>query len=109
MQYKVTGIRIKEMPSRYGGTWKLATVKVDGKGEEKFELQGYGTKFVEGIKEGTLLKGYEGSKEYNGTVTKTINKITAEYVYDILMDMKGTPEVKVPAAAPAQESADDDW
>lgn len=109
MQVKVTGIRIKELPSKFGGTWKLGTVKLEGYGEEKFELQGYGTKFIEKIKEGEVLKGYLGQKEYNGTITKTFNKITAEYVYDMLMEMKGTPETPMAATPAPQDDADDNW
>ena len=109
MQYKITGVRVKELPSKFGGTWKLAEVKVEGRGDTKFEMQGYGSKFVEKIKAGDIIKGYEGSKTYNNVTTPTINKITAEYVYDMLMEMKGTPETSV-APAPAQNGeAEDDW
>lgn len=106
MQFKITGVRIKELPSKFGGTWKLAEVKVEGRGDTKFELQGYGSKFVERVKAGDILKGYEGKKEFNGVTTPTINKITAEYVYDMLMEMKGTPEA--PAAPRASTNTQDD-
>lgn len=110
MQVKVAGIRIKELPSKFGGTWKLGEVKLEGYGDEKFELQGYGSKFVEKIKAGDFLKGYMGTKEFNGITTKTFNKITAEYVYDIVMKMQGTPEVAAPAAPQSPDNGpDDNW
>lgn len=109
MQFKITGIRVKELPSRFGGTWKLAEVKIEGQGETKYEMQGYGTKFVEKVKAGDVVKGYLGSKTYNNVTTPTINKITAEYVYDMLMEMKGTPETPMPGAAPSGEGQDDNW
>lgn len=109
MRVKVTGIRIKTMPSKFGGTWSLATVKLDGYGDKKFEAQGYGSKFVEKLKDGDILIGYLGTKEYNGQITDTINKISAEYVYDLLMEMKGTPQNVVPAVPAANGEAEDDW
>jgi hypothetical protein len=108
MQAKVAGIRIKELPSKFGGTWKLATVKLEGHGEEKFELQGFGSKFVEKVKEGDVLIGYLGEKTFNGQTTKTFNKISAEYVYGLLMEMKGTPETPI-APTPAAADDDDSW
>lgn len=106
MQVKIAAVRIKEMPSKYGtGTWALAQVKLDGRGEEVYELQGYGSEFVKKVQVGDWIKGYEASKEYNGVVTKTICKITAEYVYDLLMKMQGTSTEPVAT----QEASNDNW
>lgn len=114
MQYKISGVRLKELPSKFGGTWKLAEVKIEGRGDTKFELQGYGSKFVEKIKEGEVIHGYESTKTYNGVVTPTINKITAEYVYDIVMkmqDSRGEPQL-TSAVYPSDVQTDeqnDNW
>ena len=120
MDFKITRIRLKEMPSKFGGTWKLAAVKVEGHGEDRFELSGYGTKYIEKLAEGSVIRGYESSKTYNNIVTKTINKITAEYVYDLLMAMRnpsvGTTSMPVAAVSAStsdgnldSSAQDDNW
>lgn len=90
---KITAISKKDMPSQYGGTWQIVRIKVDGQGEEIFELNGFGKNEKEKIAIGSELQGYFSERTWQGKngsqTTKTFNKITAEYVYDLLMEMKG--------------------
>lgn len=95
MKATITAIRQKEMPSKFGGTWKLTECKLTGDGlkpTEVYQLAGYSTKTVEYLKAGSEIIGYPDCREWQGKegvqTTLTFNKISAEYVYDLLMQMK---------------------
>lgn len=112
MKVKISAISRKEMPSKFGGTWQIVKVKLAGQGEKVFELSGFGTKVLEKLKAGDQLTGYVSSKSWEGkdgvVVTPTFCKITAEYVYDIVMKMQGG--VDEPAASVVtDEKTDGEW
>lgn len=105
MTYKITALRSKDLPSRFSsGTWKLIEVKLEGQGDTIFELQGYG-KEKEKFAVGTELQGYLGSRSWTGQqgviITQTLNKISAEYVYGLLLALHPDIESVAKSVAPA--------
>lgn len=117
MKVTISAVSKKEMPSKFegGSTWSIVRVRLQGHGEEVFELDGFGQKEKDKLVAGSILKGYFSEKTWQGKqgvqVTKTFNKITAEYVYDLLMEMKGTPvlDKKVAGSTGPAKVAADDW
>lgn len=101
---KITAVRRTPKPSSYkpGTFWNLTEIKIDGQGDTIFELVGFG-KEADKLVQGSTLKGYFSQKTWNNIVTRTFNKITAEYVYDLLV--AAVPGVEGIAATPAPTDA----
>ena len=108
MEFKITGVKTKEMPSKFGGTWKIVQVKVEGR-DEIFELSGFGDKMLEKVKAGDTVKGYENVKDWGKGKTNQICKITAEYVYDLLMKMQSPTVAAASNLDAALENEVDSW
>src|SRR3990167_5753931 len=98
MKLTISGIQKKVMPSKWGGTWTVAKIKAQETENNIYELSGYGSRFIENLKVGDVIKGYEDYRRWfsqNGVenTTTTFNKITAEYVYDLLMNLKSNQSI----------------
>jgi hypothetical protein len=110
--HKIKAIRFKELPSKFGGTWKIAELKIEGD-DRIHELKGFGSKALENLKVGDSVVGYVSEKVWDGPngriVTPTINKITAEYVYELLMNHIDQNTTLNPLVPVAQFTADDGW
>lgn len=108
MVYKITALRSKDLPSKFGGTWKLVEVKLEGCGDKIFELQGYG-KEKEKLVVGSSVQGYLGEKSWTGQtgtkITPTLNKITAEYVLDYVQKYLGNTEARPAISGPVPTPA----
>jgi len=97
MKVKISAIKKKMLPSKFGsGTWTVADVKLVGQGEKIFNLVGYSSKFIENLVVGNEISGYVSSRSWtgkNGTVeSPTFNKITAEYVYELVLKLSPNVE-----------------
>lgn len=116
MKTKIVAIKRKEMPSKWGGTWTIAQVKLEGFSDKIFELSGYGSKQLENLKAGDSITGYVSQREWQGrdgvVVTPTFNKITAEYIYGEL-DRRGFFDGNTRGAANESKKIDypekDNW
>jgi hypothetical protein len=112
MKLKIQAIQKKDMPSKFGGTWKIAKVKFEGieNPEYGYELKGFGSKTIESLIPGKEIIGYFSSYQYQGKESlvnvKTFNKITAEYVYDLLLAMNPSIE-ESPASTPVKNKTDE--
>lgn len=103
MRKIVKAISRKDMPSQWGGTWQIVKVKFVDTGDQIFELQGFSKQEKENLKPGEEIAGYVSQRSWNGkngqVITDTFNKITAEYVYGLLLklkpDIESIPEKKV--------------
>lgn len=94
MTFKIIALRKKEMPSKFGDRpWFLTEVKLEGQGDKTFTLKGYGRDKIE---KGSIVKGYLSTRKYqsqNGTgIAHELNKITAEYLYDLIL--KKFPDIE---------------
>lgn len=91
MKVTIKKFRVKSMPSKFGGTWNLIEAQFNETGEDVYQLSGFGSKFTEKLKIGDVLTGYVSERTWTGQngpqTSKNFNKITAEYVYDLLLKM----------------------
>ena len=123
MKLKIQAIKRKEMPSSFGGTWTIVSVKFEGmeNPEYGYDLNGFG-KFADKFKVGDTIQGYFSTQSYvskkDGLTkqTKKFNKITAEYVYDLLLKINpaiesipGAKEMIKPVTQPIVEPVNDGW
>jgi hypothetical protein len=73
-------------------------------------LKGFGSKTIESLIPGKEIIGYFSSYQYQGKESlvnvKTFNKITAEYVYDLLLAMNPSIE-ESPASTPVKNKTDE--
>ena len=106
MTYTISKFKVEVLPSKFGGTWNLIKCKFVETGDTVYELNGYGSKFSERVKIGEKIKGYESVKTWNNVETKILNKITAEYVYDLLL--KINPDVETLNPDPASHTDQND-
>jgi len=112
MTFKISALRRKTMPSKFGGTWDIVQIKIDG-GQTVYDLNGYNSNYLKNLKVGDSLRGYQTEKKWAGKtgeqVTLVINKITPEYVYDLLMSHKISPPNSESAPAQQVEQPDTQW
>ena len=129
MKYTITAIKRTPIAKKDGtGTWTKVQVKTKQTGDQVLDL---GFSIPKATKEalaiGTEITGYVESKPWSSNgksgVNLTLNGITAEYVYELLLKMNpdadklsGTPSVAKPSVpnieweVPAEElpPADDE-
>jgi hypothetical protein len=113
MKIQINKIRSKEMPSKFGTGWKLYEAKFYGKGETIYQLSGFNSKYMEKLASGSFIDGFFGQKSFNGkngqVTIETFNKITPEYLYDLMeknglqMDASVLKQVTAPAQEPKDE------
>lgn len=92
MKAKIQAIRNRQMPSQFGGTWTIYSVMFENHQNPQYgyDLSGFG-KRAENLKVGDTISGYITTKNYNSKkdgqlrTAYTFNKITPEYVYDLLL------------------------
>lgn len=88
MKIKIAAINKKQMPSKWGGTWTIVKIKLVGS-DDVYELQGFDNKKKENLKTGDELECYLSERVWQGkegrVITKTVNKISSEYVYNLLV------------------------
>lgn len=123
MKLKIQDIRKRDVPSQFGGVWTIYSAKFEGVENPQFgyDLAGFG-KSAERLKAGDTVVGYITTKNYNDKKTGqlrtayTFNKVSAEYVYGLILKMnpeienigndKLAPPPKVDAATPGWDSQD---
>jgi len=98
MKLKIQDVRRREMPSKFGGNvWTITSVKFEGVENPQFgyDLKGFSKKADE-VKAGDVIEGYMTTGSYagkNGPVTThQFNKISAEYVYNLLLKL--SPDIE---------------
>lgn len=113
MRFTISGIKKTVLNKKAGGTWTKTEVKTKETGEAVMELgRGHSTWLKENLKEGTVIVGYIEEKPWTGTdgmlrISKAINGITPEYVYELLLkvypNIEDAPQVpkNVPVASTA--------
>ena len=101
MKLTISAIRRKDQPSKFGGVWTVVQVKFDGVENPKYgyDLKGFQKDYVAKLKEGDKIEGYISKGSYtgkNGIVeTNYFNKITAEYVYGLLLKINPNIETSL--------------
>lgn len=114
MKYTVTGVKVTPIAKKDGmGTWNKIQVKTVETGDQILDLGFSVSKSVrDSIKIGTVITGYVESKPWttsNGKsgVNLTLEGITAEYVYNLLLKLNPNLEgAAVKTAAPANLAGD---
>lgn len=87
------------MPSQFGGTWTIVSVLFENHENPQYgyDLMGFG-KSADSLKIGDTICGYITTKNYNSKkdgslrTSYTFNKMSAEYVYKLLLKMN--PEIE---------------
>jgi hypothetical protein len=107
MRVTVNKFRSEQMPSKFGGTWNIVEAKFNETGEDVYQLKGFSGKFLENLKQGDVLIGYVTKNEWQGKngpgFSLVFNKISAEYVYSLLLKL--APDIEGVAVATAPTNA----
>lgn len=106
MKFTVKAIKKTVLPKSAGGTWTKTEIKTHETGEAIMELgRGHSTWLKENLREGSVITGYIEEKPWTGKdgnlrIAKSINGITPEYVYDLLL--KVYPNIEEAPQVPKQ-------
>ena len=113
MKTKIAAIKQTVLPTKSGGNWTKLEVKLEGHGEEIFELSGYKPEYT---KVGDVLVGYIFNKPWVGTdgqtrYNKMFKRVDAGYLYDLVLLIDPNVEQRITggaelAAAPPVQSGD---
>lgn len=118
MKYTITAVKRTPIAKKDGtGTWTKMQVKTKETGTQVLDL---GFSFPKGTKDnlkaGDVLTGYVESKPWNSNgksgVNVTLNGITAEYVYELLLKaFPGADKLDVATGSPVAPAApaNDGW
>lgn len=118
MKYTITAVKRTPIAKKDGtGTWTKMQVKTQQTGDAVYDL---GFSFPKGVKDtlkvGDVLTGYVESRPWSSNgksgVNLTLNGITAEYVYELLVKLNPqveTMDVGGGSVAVPKAPANDGW
>jgi len=118
MKYIITAVKRTAIPKKDGtGTWTKMQVKTQQTGEQILDLGFSIPKNIKDeLKKGDEITGYVESKPWNSNgksgVNITLNGITAEYVYELLLKINpdvATMSVGGGSVATPKAPANDGW
>jgi hypothetical protein len=111
MKIQIAALQKKEIAKKSGfGTFKVCKIKVVGRGDTVYELSGWGDKDIERFAPGSFINGFFSERTW-GTDGRqaTFNRITAEYVYDLLVKMNPGIEAGSSPVQQLNPPKQDEW